>query len=147
MEFEDNRGRKVTMNATLTKSMSTYTLKDISFSDGVTIKDRKISLKSVEYNQSDNVNAYFVIEDFRLNGIAYYPAGKKVVQTYEAEPGFWQLNSEYEEVTESAINTYFILVIDGSKSLDGKNNKQNGFAEEIEMANTIKDILSPSGRR
>ncbi|MBO4739698.1 MAG: hypothetical protein J5606_09105, partial [Bacteroidales bacterium] len=88
------------------------------------------------------INVYFVINDLQLNGVAYMPQADKVTQAYESRPGIWQLNSEYQEVTKTAINTYFVLVIDGSKSLDGKNNSKDGFKEETDMALEIMEILS-----
>lgn len=42
-----------------------------------------------------------------------------------AESGFWQINSEYQEAPWQSVDTYFVLVVDGSRSLDGKNHDQN----------------------
>ncbi|MBQ7192039.1 MAG: hypothetical protein IJS00_04105 [Paludibacteraceae bacterium] len=88
------------------------------------------------------MNAYFTIEDIRLEGFPYFPIGEKVEQEYESAANFWQLNSEYQEVTKGAVNTYFLLVIDGSRSLDGKNGEQNGFEQETDMAVQILDMLT-----
>lgn len=143
MTFLDSINREVTVTATLKKSFLSYSLCDIKLSNGATIRDGKTTLNSINLDESDNVNAYFVIEDFRLGGIAYYPDGQRVTQDYEAESGFWQRNSEYQEASEDAINTYFILVIDGSKSLDGKNGQNKGFEEETRMARKILSILAP----
>lgn len=134
----NNRTGNDTITATLQKSLFSYSLSDIKFSNGVTA--------SIEANDSfekdDNVNVYFSINDFRVNGRAFSPEARKVTQDYEYQPNLWQRNSEYTEVTEDAINTYFILVIDGSRSLDGKNHDKNGFQEEQNMAKEIMSIMS-----
>lgn len=149
MEFENNKGEKVTLTAMLKKSLLSYYLTDISLNGNgngnATISKEVTTLQAnPTYLKTDNVNAYFVLEDFRLNDIAYSPVGNLVTQDYEYKPGsgIWVRNSEYHEVTDQAINTYFILVIDGSSSLDGKNHDKNGFEEEKKMAKKIMRIMS-----
>ena len=144
MNFVNSQNQEVTLTAKLKKSLFSYFLTDIKLSDGATIQLFKAnnSLKASKLYPQDNINVYFVINDLQLNGVAYMPQADKVTQAYESRPGIWQLNSEYQEVTKTAINTYFVLVIDGSKSLDGKNNSKDGFKEETDMALEIMEILS-----
>ncbi|MBP5516231.1 MAG: hypothetical protein J6X86_04690 [Bacteroidales bacterium] len=134
MNFKNNEGEEVTLTATLKKSLSSYSLTDVALSNGATATIKAIS--------GDNINALFVIEDFQLkDGHAYYPKKSATTQDYEIQPGLWQRNSEYIEKTNEMINTYFILVIDGSRSLDGKNHDKNGFEEETDLAKEIMEIM------
>lgn len=150
MTFVNRDGEQVIMTAQLKKSLFSYRLKNIQFSDGVTISDKNLVRGKTDVRKSekafakeDNVNVYFVIEDFRLNDIVYYPVKESVTQEYESRPGIWQPNSEYREVTEVNVDTYYILVIDGSNSLDGKNGDMEGFKMETNMALQIMEIVSP----
>ncbi len=150
MTFVNRDGEQVVMTAQLKKSLFSYRLIKVQFSDGVTISDKNIAMGKTDVRKSekafakeDNVNAYFVIDDFRLNGQVYYPIKESVTQEYESRPGIWQPNSEYREVTEVNVDTYYILVIDGSKSLDGKNGNMKGFKMETDMALQIMEIVSP----
>ena len=145
MKMRNVAGDTISFTAKLEKTLTSYRLVDIRFSDGVT-SDVKGGVLTSEtgHEDSDVSNAYFAIEDFRLNGVAYRPIRRTVTQEYESSPGFWQRNSEYSEITDESINTYFILVIDGSRSLDGKNLDKNGFMEEVNLAKKILKIMSPN---
>ncbi len=144
MTFENDKKQVVTLEAELQKVLTSYYLTDIKLSNGATIANNiKIQAdKSFEESQNDKINAYFVIDDFELNGNTYFPVPKKVKQEYEVSSGIWQINSEYREVVLSAIDTYFVVVIDGSKSLDGKSGTQKNFEKETKLATDIIDILS-----
>lgn len=141
MNFKNRRGEtEVTLTATLKKTLLSYSLTDIRFSNGASANVTAYQA----YKDPQSPNAYFVINDFRLNGSAYIPQDREITQDYEYQTGVWQRNSEYTEATREIINTYFILVIDGSKSLDGKNHDKNGFEEETAMAKEIMQIMSSS---
>ena len=142
MNFENSKGEKVTMTAMLKKSFFSYKLTDIKFSNGVTIRDNKTTLSSLP--KDDKINKFFLLEDIRLDSVAYRPVS--ITQDYEAG-GYWNKNSEYEEVQEDAINTYIIFVIDGSNSLDGKNGQMHGFEEETKRAKEILGIMTPSKKQ
>ena len=154
MNFENRLGHKISLFGTLKKSGFQYVLSDIEFNDSLAtyLKTSRfcsnggLNLRSHAAMEEDQLNVYFTIEDLRLDNLPYFPVGNKIEQLYESEPNFWQLNSEYKEVTKGAINTYFLLVIDGSRSLDGKNGKQNGFALETDMAIQILDMLTDRKR-
>lgn len=141
MTFKDGTGKEVEMTAKLVKSLSSFSLKDVKMSNGAKYNEIR-SLPSTVFYSDDYMNAYFCIDDFRVGDKAYYPVGKEVTQEVKSS-GYWQLNSEYEELTETAINTYFILVIDGSRSLDGKNRTSKGFEEETNMAKEIMKKIAP----
>ena len=127
MEFRNGSGTlETTLTADLKKSLGKYYLENIQLTKGATIST--YGRIASESDFPDNVNAYFTIKDFKLNGKAYQPKNSNITQDYEAQSGYWQRNSEYSEVQNKSINTYFILVIDGSRSLDGKNHDKNGFA-------------------
>lgn len=143
MKMQNEEGDTISFTAKLEKALTSYRLVEMKFSDSVTSDVKSGTLTSeTSYEDVDNINAYFVIDDFRLKGVAYRPVKRTVTQEYESSPGFWQRNSEYSEVTNESINTYFILVIDGSRSLDGKNHDKNGFNEETELAKKILKIMS-----
>lgn len=139
MNFVDERGKEVVMTAKLKKKLFSFVLKDIHFSNGCTIGN----LRPVDLYPNDYANTYFVIEDFKLNEKAYYPIENKVKQEYKYENS-WVLNSEYTSVTKAAIDTYFVIVMDGSRSLDGLNHDKDGFKEEQRMARNIIKILEES---
>lgn len=143
LKMQNEEGDTISFTAKLEKALTSYRLVEMKFSDSVTSDVKSGTLTSeTSYEDVDNINAYFVIDDFRLKGVAYRPVKRTVTQEYESSPGFWQRNSEYSEVTNESINTYFILVIDGSRSLDGKNHDKNGFNEETELAKKILKIMS-----
>lgn len=151
MNFKDARGQKVSLTGTLKKSGFSYVLTDISLDNPQATysktsrfcsKDGATFVAHAAPTGKDELNTYFTIEDFRIGTTPYFPQKKSVEQEYESSPGFWQLNSEYHEVAAGIINTYFLLVIDGSTSLDGKNKKQNGFELETKMALDIMDMLT-----
>ena len=77
------------------------------------------------HRDKNDINAYFTIEDLRIGKASYVPLRDRVEQEI-AESGFWQINSEYQEAPWQSVDTYFVLVVDGSRSLDGKNHDQNG---------------------
>lgn len=151
MNFENTSGQKISLLGKLQKSGFSCILGDITLDN-----PKATYLKSSRFcsakgknlvahaspSGEDPLNYYFTIEDLRLAGSPYFPHPQKVEQEYESSADFWQLNSEYREVTSGAINTYFLLVIDGSRSLDGKNGKQHGFEQETDMAVEILDMLT-----
>ena len=152
MTFENEEGEKISLTGTLRRKGSSYLLDNIAFDNPRATylktsqfcsKDGKslISHEPPQDEKSAYMNAYFTIEDLRLGNSSYFPLPEKVEQRYESR-SMWILNSEYREITKTTINTYFILVLDGSNSLDGKYQKTNGFEQEIDMAITILDILT-----
>ena len=129
------------LTARMKKSLFSYTLTDIEFHNGfsATLNESK-TIKSYD----EGVNAFFVLTNLRYENEAYYPKPADVSQDYKSTSGVWQMNSEYREVTEQAIDTYFILVIDGSSSLDGKGTNNQGFKEETGIALKLIKILNPN---
>ena len=151
MNFENRHGKKISLTGKLQKKGFSYVFSNIQFDDPSTtyyLKSRfcteqgKSLIAHANPEGADPLNVYFTIEDIRIGNSPYFPVGEKVEQEYETSNDFWQLNSEYREVTKGAINTYFLLVVDGSRSLDGKNNQQNGFKQETDMAKEILDMLT-----
>lgn len=144
MNFVNRRGVKATLTGTLSKKLFSYVLTDIKL-NGVTIdltseyvKDNGKTLKA---NNSYDGNAYFTIDDIRYEKtLPYFPDESKVEQEIEIS-GIWQLNSEYSEDTDIAYDTYFVIVMDGSKSLNGKKNNQKGFEKELDLAEEIVDMI------
>ena len=142
MNLTNEKKEKITITARVKKSILGYYLTDIQSSNGVTFEmNGKTKLAADKtYEKMDNVNAFFILDNLCLNGNPFYPHNTTIPQEYEARNGIWQTNSEYKEVTESAIDTYFVLVMDGSSSL-GK----AGFEEETKIALRIMDVLNMSG--
>ncbi len=151
MNFENRHGQKISLIGNLQKMGFSYVLKNIQFDSPQAtyhLKSRfcteqgKSLVAHASPEGNDPLNVYFTIEDMRIGNSPYFPVKEKVEQEYEESNNFWQLNSEYQEVTKGAINTYFLLVVDGSNSLDGKNKQQNGFEQETDMAKEILDMLT-----
>lgn len=147
MNFVNEDNQKIVLTGTLHKSGFSYVLDDVKIDGGTYLttsqycKKGGIQLLEVQRDKYD-INAYFTIEDLRIGKAPYFPLRDRVEQEI-AEGGFWQINSEYQEAPWQSVDTYFVLVVDGSRSLDGKNHDQNGFENEIDMANKIVDMLLP----
>ena len=153
MQFKNKNNDPVTLTAQLKRSMFSYYLKEIQLSDGASITYKNEFFgpryklkndKSYEKINNDNINVYFRINDFRLNNALYFPDPNKVTQKYY-EPSYdvWYENSEYEELSKLNIDTYFILLVDGSTSLDGKSGKEKNFQNEVSTAMKILDFINP----
>lgn len=143
MNLVDFKGQKVVLEGLLKKSLFGYQLVDVTVK-GATYahvsqftKDGKV-FKAAD---KDDLNIYFRVDDLRCDTHPYFPLNQKVEQEIEDDLMGWTLNSEYQEVTVSALDTYFILVVDGSNSLDGKNKDQNGFEKELKMATDIVEMI------
>lgn len=144
MNFVNRRGVKATLTGTLSKKLFSYVLTDIKL-DGikidVTSENVKDNGQTLKANYSYDGNAYFTIDDIRYgNDLPYFPNEDAIEQEIEIS-GIWQLNSEYREDTDISYNTYFVIVMDGSKSLNGKKNNQKGFEKELGLAEEIVDMI------
>lgn len=148
MTLEDRNGNKATLTGTFKKEMANYVLSDVQIK-GITIDINtpytKDNGKIIVATDAYNGNAYFTLNDLRVNSVdPYFPVCEKATQEVNFS-GMWQLNSEYNEKNELIIDTYFMIVLDGSKSLDGKNGTQKGFEKELKMANDIvMMVLNPN---
>lgn len=151
MTLENSKGKKVEVIGTLKRDFFSYAFTDIDI-NGENVSTAKIGqytkkngkklLAVKEYgNGSEDLNVYFTLEDIRLGAEPYFPVRSRVTQHIDEGNDFWILNSEYREVTEHSFDTYFVLVVDGSTSLDGKNHNQNGFEAEQKMAKGIVDMI------
>ena len=144
MSFENRRGVPATLIGTLKKQAFGYVLTDIKV-DGITISKNTKNFskdgKTLKPSWTSDGKVCFSLENLRYgNNEPYFPNNDKVKQEYQNR-GFWTINSEYKEDTSMDRDTYFIIVMDGSRSLDGKNNEQNGFEQELKLANEIVDMI------
>ena len=154
MELTNETGKQVTLTGILKKSMSSYYLKDVQLTAGASfVIDRKRDKKVIgdntktitkiiaekSFEQDDNKNAYFVLDNLRFNDRPYYPQKtEESPQSFE-QRGVWQINSEYEEVAEGLVNTYCIIVMDGSYSLGEIQGEKECALNIIDMLNTGKN--------
>jgi len=155
MTLNNSQNQEIKFTAKVKKSLFTYTLTDIELlTPGVSFVGSK-NTKPLKADKSrikeDKVNAFFVLEDLRYGGYKYDLTGLKFTQEYnDAKHGIWQTNTEYVEVKENSIDTYFLVVIDGSYSLDGgqelyektiKSKKPTHLAREKKIATDMIDVL------
>lgn len=147
MTLENRNGLKAILTGTFKKRMANYVLSDVQI-QGITIDMNAPQIidngKTIVATDSYNGNAYFTLKDLRVNSVdPYFPVSEKAKQEVKLS-GMWQLNSEYREDNDLIMDTYFMLVVDGSKSLDGKNGTQEGFSKELKVANDIvRMVLDP----
>lgn len=147
MSFVNKNGDTATLTGTLTKKLfGGYTLQNFKI-EGIQIDNNSEYIKgngqTLASTEIKDGNAYFIIEDLRYGKDLYFPDNSRVEQEIKTS-GIWQLNSEYDEDISVSSDTYFMIVIDGSYSLDGKNKQQNGFEKEKKLAKEIVDMLLPS---
>lgn len=151
MKFVNIEGKEAEMTGFLKKSLGSYSLEDIEVNGmSINIKDSKYAIqngkgiKASERQDPSKSNVFFYIEGLELNGNAFIVGnGNEDVKQYYQNNGIWIVNSEYSTENYATLLSYFIIVIDGSKSLDGINNNSNGFVKEQEMALDIIDLLVP----
>lgn len=136
-----------TIEGELVNHLGKFKLRDIR-TNGISIldmnrdypHDRKTCLISPTGVNSKDSNIRFAIERVLDGDKAFMVDAAKVKQEVE-DDGMWILNTEYSEVAEVNVDTYFILLVDGSTSLDGKNGKGQGFAQEKKTVEAIIDMI------
>lgn len=146
MNFESIYGEKATLIGTFKKKGFDYIISDIELK-GINI-NKASHFYRIEGNALIPSNKDYRGGDieFKIEGITNgnnkrYDINKREVQQEYESNGIWILNSEYKENAMQNQNTYFILVIDASKSLDGKKGEEKGFEKEMEMARKIVDLI------
>lgn len=153
MCFVDKKGNKGELVGDFCRNGSSFTLENIRL-DGITINmvssayaaNDGRTLVAVTTNDSTNSNVFFRIEELQRDGRAFVVGdGHRDVTQYYRDNGLWIVNSEYNSERIVNLDTYFILVIDGSRSLDGPDGNSDGFNAELRMAQDIVDlVLAPS---
>ena len=117
-----------------------FLLRDISMNNGlesgVKLKPGKtLELKAINNKDKKAKLAIFRLEKPKCEGKSYF-INKDLVEQSVDDRGLWLKNSEYSSQSKGAIDTYFILVFDASKSLS-----QMGFDSERRTAlQMIKEI-------
>lgn len=156
MTLTNSHNETISFTARVKKSLFSYSLTDIDLLSPEASFEGSHNEKPIKADKlykDDKINAYFVLEDVRygekkhrynLDGLTFKQ------DYYEERHNLWQTNTEYVEIKEKAIDTYFIVVIDGSYSLDGgkeayerkiKNKQTTEFATEKKIATDMIDIL------
>lgn len=107
------------------------------------VKDDGMTLISLrERYGDDKSNVFFRMEELSKDEKAFVVGtGKNDVKQFYEDNGLWITNSEYNSEQFLNMDTYFILVVDGSKSLDGQKGQDTDFTKEIKMATDIIDLI------
>lgn len=154
MKFISNQGKVAELTGDFKKNLFNYTLENIQV-NGMTIniKDSQFSIRegtgiqAISQQDSTKSNVFFRIEELKCDGKAFVVGdGPNDVTQYYKDDNLWIVNSEYNTENFVNIDTYFIIVIDGSKSLDGPNGNSNGFSAEKKMAKDIIEMVSKPNR-
>lgn len=154
MKFVSLEGKEAEMTGFLKKTLGSYSLEDIEVTGmNIDIINSKYAtqsgkgIKASTRQDSSKSNIFFHIEGLELDGKAFIVGrGNEDVKQYYQNNGIWIVNSEYSTENYATLLSYFIIVIDGSKSLDGINNNGDGFVKEQKMALDIIDLLVPRNK-
>lgn len=136
MKFRSEKGDEGVLTGLFRKKGFRYVIEDMEMT-GMTMK-----LADQSFHHSEGSNVVFRMEEIMRNGLAFVVGdGAKDVQQFYEEDGLWIVNSEYYTEKKVNMDTYFILVIDGSTSLDGRSGATTEFDKEKEMARKIINLI------
>jgi len=136
MKFRSEKGTEGILTGVFKKKGFGYVIEDMEVS-GMSMK-----LADQSFHYSEGSNVVFRMEEMTRDGLAFVVGdGAKDVQQFYQEDGLWIVNSEYNTEKKVNMDTYFILVIDGSTSLDGRSGATTEFDKEKEMARKIIDLI------
>ena len=94
------------------------------------------------FHRSEGSNVVFRMEEMTKDGVAFVVCDEPGdVQQLYMEDGLWIVNSEYDTEKKVNMDTYFILVMDGSTSLDGRSGATTQFDCEKAMAQKIINLI------
>lgn len=138
---------KAVVEGVLSKNGLGYVLEDLSL-NGLEFKDANIPgarecatrlISNTSTRKGSNV--LFRIDQITKDNMPFFVNSKTVRQEFN-DGGIWITNTEYKEQEDVNVDTYFLLVLDGSTSLDGKQGKDARFKDELRMAENIIDMVS-----
>lgn len=136
MKFKSEKGEEGVVTGLFTKKGLKYVIEDMEV-NGMTMK-----MADQSFNNTEGSNVVFRMEEMMNNGFAFVVGdGAKDVQQFYQEDGLWIVNSEYNTEKNVNLDTYFILVIDGSTSLDGRSGTTTEFDKEKDMAEKIINMV------
>lgn len=137
MTLTNDQGKKIQIEGVLKKSWGSWYLKEITYSDGVTIPDqrymyRKNPLKEVaavnSKNASKSLAAVFRLDDIRLDGKNFKV--KTAVQEHRRNT-YFETNTEYELYKRNLSDCYVMLIMDVSNSLRDRLKDEQQALEDI----------------
>jgi len=136
MKFKSDKGLEGTITGIFKKSGLKYVIEEMEVT-GMTMK-----LSEQSFLNSEGSNVVFRMEEIMRDGLAFVVGdGPTDVRQFYEEDGLWIVNSEYNTEKKVNMDTYFILVIDGSTSLDGRSGASTEFDKEKEMAEKIINMV------
>lgn len=149
MKFVSDQGQVAEITGDFVKHPLHYNLENIQVSGmSINIKGSQFSimegtgLQAISQQDSTKSNVFFRIEELEKDGKAFIVSeNPRDVTQYYQDGDLWIVNSEYNTENFANLDTYFIIVIDGSKSLDGPNGNSNGFSAEKKMARDIINMV------
>lgn len=136
MKFMSDKGDEGIITGIFKRDGIKYVIDDLEVT-GMTLR-----MTDQSFQNSDGSNVMFRMEEMMKDGRAFVVGDNTsdVRQFYE-EDGLWIVNSEYNSEKKVNMDTYFILVIDGSTSLDGRGGTTTEFDKEKEMAEKIIQLI------
>lgn len=136
MKFMSDKGDEGVITGIFKRDGIKYVIDDLEVT-GMTLR-----MTDQSFQNSDGSNVMFRMEEMMKDGRAFVVGDNTsdVRQFYE-EDGLWIVNSEYNSEKKVNMDTYFILVIDGSTSLDGRGGTTTEFDKEKEMAEKIIQLI------
>jgi len=136
MTFRSEKGDVGVVTGVFKKEGFKYVLEDMEVT-GMTMR-----MTDESFHNNDGSNVVFRMEEMMKDGRAFVVGeeANDVRQFYE-EDGLWIVNSEYNTEKKVNMDTYFILVVDGSTSLDGRSGATTEFDKEKEMAEKIIQLI------
>lgn len=141
MKFEDENHNQTELTGSFVKQGNKYYLRGIQLRDGLESgvklkRGQTLELKAINSKDKKAELAIFRLEKPRYKGKSYFIV-KGFVEQYVNDGGMWVKNSEYESQSKGAIDTYFVLIFDASKSLKGE-----GFEKERHTAIKMINVIS-----
>ena len=141
MKFEDENHNQTELTGSFVKQGNKYYLRNVQLRDGLESgvklkKGQALEPKAINNKDKKAELAIFRLEKPRYKSKSYFIV-KDFVEQFVNDGGMWVKNSEYKSQSKGAIDTYFVLIFDASKSLKGE-----GFAKERETAMEMIKVIS-----
>jgi len=136
MKFKNEKGEEGVLTGVFKKSGFKYVIEDME------MQGMKMKMAEQSFHNDEGSNVVFRMEEMTRDGLAFVVGdGAADVRQFYEEDGLWIVNSEYNTEKKVNMDTYFILVIDGSTSLDGRSGNTTEFDKEKEMAEKIINMI------
>ena len=136
MKLTNEQGQHIEIEGLLTKMAGEWWLKEITYSDGVTIPDQRYAFRNkplrevaaVNKDDTKSLMVIFRLDDIRLDGKNFKV--QEAVQEHE-RAGFFETNTEYEMLKRNLSDSYVLMILDVSSSLRERLKDEQQAMEDI----------------